>query len=154
MSTPDAGWGPPPVIRRTPAELERRRLLEEQHLAEHAQQMRAEAIALGYTEETQRYFGLGEHAGAGIEQLLTRHGTAGVYRTCTSGEHGRRCDACRAYQAERVARGRRARAGMCARNRSSYDAGCRCVDCSAKNADAARRWRQARRARLLERIAA
>lgn len=134
-------WGPFVRWRRSDPELERRRVLEEQFLAEHAQLERADAETFGYREETARFFGLGEHAGGGVEQLLTRHGSAAAYPSCTAGEGGRRCEACRAYQAARVARNRRARAGTCTRTRSSYDAGCRCADCRAENSRGCWRWR-------------
>lgn len=141
-----SGWGPIVRRRRTDPEIQRRRVLEEQFLAEHAQLQRADAETFGYREETARFFGLGEFAGTGAEQLLTRHGSASAYATCTVGERGGRCEACRAYQAARVARNRAARGAraMCTRTRSSYDAGCRCAGCVAANSTGCRRWRARR----------
>jgi hypothetical protein len=134
----------------------------ERFLAQYAQQLRCEREAMGYREETARFFGSGEHAGGGQEQrLLTRHwererqleaeygrdqppvhGTAGVYATCTA-DAGRRCGLCRAYQCGRVAANRAARRAraLCTGTRSSYDAGCRCTRCTAANSAACARWR-------------
>lgn len=138
----DPGWGPVVRWRRTPAELELRRLEDEHFIAVDAQLRRAERVTLAYAEEHARYFGLGEHAGGGAEQLLTPHGTAGGYQRCREGEASSRCPLCRAWQAARVRRNRSARAGFCARNRSSYDAGCRCTPCRDENAAGCRRWRE------------
>lgn len=55
-----------------------------------------------------------------------KHGTYSTYfrRKC-------RCEECRAYQRERVAKNRadRLARGVVHGSRSSYDAGCRCIPC-------------------------
>jgi hypothetical protein len=79
-----------------------------------------------------------------------KHGTYMTYfhRKC-------RCDECRRYQRERVARNRAERLarGVIHGSRSSYDAGCRCDSCVAARRKSYSREREAAKTRYQERKA-
>jgi hypothetical protein len=142
---------------------------DERFLAQYAQLLRCERVALGGREETESFFGEGRfRGGAGDERrLLARdwsferrreaayareqapvHGTASGFASCAP-KGAPRCEDCRTYQRERSRSNRadrRAR-GLCTGTRSSYDAGCRCARCTAANSSGCAQWR-ARRSSL------
>jgi hypothetical protein len=138
---------------------------DERVLAQYAQLLRCECVALGYSEETAAFFGEGAHRGSGEERRLVAkdwarerrleaehgreqpmvHGTASGFAACAP-KGAPRCETCRAYQRERSRANRadrRAR-GLCTGTRSSYDAGCRCAQCTAANSSGCARWRAGR----------
>jgi hypothetical protein len=143
-------------------------------LAQYAQQLRAERVALGHREETRAFYGEGEHRGRGVERRLRVadweherraevahrrdqplvHGTASGFAGCAP-KGQPRCETCRTYQRERSRANRadRLRRGLCTATRSSYDAGCRCGRCTAANSSACASWR-ARRQDQVEGVAA
>jgi hypothetical protein len=139
---------------------------DERFLAQYAQLLRCERVALGGREETSAFFAEGPfRGGVGDERRLRAkdwarerrleaaygreqpavHGTASGFAACAP-KGARRCEACRAYQRERSRANRadRLARGLCTGTRSSYDAGCRCSRCSAANSSGCARWRAGR----------